>query len=121
MANINPEDINYVNLHATGTPLGDISELHAIENIFASHNVKLNSTKSLLGHCLWSAKIVELIATIFQFQNNFIHDNHLLANPISMPNHLSTRHNICLQGKYALCNAYGFGGINRSFIYERFS
>lgn len=73
-ANLQPNDIDYINTHGTSTPLGDVSELKAIKKIFGNHAYTMNisATKSMTGHLLGAAGAVEAIATILAVQNNII-------------------------------------------------
>ena len=77
-------DIDYLNTHGTSSPLGDRTEIAAIEQVFGDHlpNVWLNATKGLTGHCLNSAGVVEIIATVIQTNQEFIHPNLNLDDPI---------------------------------------
>src|SRR5215471_3333172 len=70
-----PESIDYINAHATSTPLGDVAEIRSIKRVFGDHayRLKLNATKSMLGHTCWSAPIVETIAAILQMNAGKLH------------------------------------------------
>jgi malonyl-ACP decarboxylase len=116
-AQIEPEDIDYINAHGTSTPLGDITELEAIDNVFSEKSRPfVNSTKSITGHCLWSAGIVELIAVVLQMQNNFVHANRNLDDPIDHHCQLVGKQKQHVNLNYALSNSFGFGGINSSLV-----
>jgi 3-oxoacyl-[acyl-carrier-protein] synthase II len=71
---INPEDVDYINVHGTSTPLGDISEVMAIQKVFGEHafNLNISSTKSMTGHLLGAAGAVESIASILAINNGLI-------------------------------------------------
>jgi 3-oxoacyl-[acyl-carrier-protein] synthase II len=124
-AGMKPEDIDYINTHGTSTPLGDIAEVKAITDVFGEHAFKLNisSTKSMTGHCLGAAGVVEAIACI----QSVIHDivpptiNHVTDDP-----ELDPRLNFTF-GKAqqrpvraALSNTFGFGGHNACVIVKKF-
>lgn len=117
-ADISAEDVDYINAHGTSTPLGDITELNAILSIWGGleKKVVVNSTKSLIGHCLNSAGIAEAIATVIQMREGFVHGNYGLQEPIvsglSMP--MDKCENVNL--KCCISNSFGFGGINSSIV-----
>jgi malonyl-ACP decarboxylase len=113
------EKINYINTHGTSSPLGDKTEIAAIEALFHDGSVMLNSTKSLTGHCLWSAGIVEAIATIIQMKENFLHPNLNLINPISKKSTFVKEISQPFELTYALSNSFGFGGINSSLVFSK--
>ena len=84
-ANMAPEDVDYVNVHGTSTPLGDIAEIKAIKNVFGDHakNLNISSTKSMTGHLLGAAGAVETIAAILSVKNNIVPPtiNHFTDDP----------------------------------------
>jgi len=115
-----PDDIGYVNTHGTSSPLGDATEVRAIEQVFGTHfqHVWLNATKGLTGHCLNSAGVVELIATVVQMREGFLHPNANLENPIQAARFVgatAVREHVDV----AMSNAFGFGGINTSIVLRR--
>ena len=123
-ANMKPEDVDYINTHGTSTPLGDGAEVKAISVVFGEHAYKLNvsSTKSMTGHCLGAAGVVEAIACIM----SVIHDaipptiNHFTDDP-ELPN-LNFTFN---KAQYrtvntALSNTFGFGGHNAAVIVKKY-
>lgn len=124
-ANMRPEEIDYINVHGTATPLGDISETLAIKKIFGEHAYKLNisSTKSLIGHLLGAAGAVEAIASILAMQNNLVPPtiNHHELDP-DLDNDLNfTLHKAQERPVNAvLSNTFGFGGHNASVIFKRY-
>jgi 3-oxoacyl-[acyl-carrier-protein] synthase II len=125
-ANIAPEEVDYINVHGTSTPLGDIAELKAIKELFGEHAYKLNigSTKSMTGHLLGAAGAVETIASILVIQNNVVPPtiNHKEAD-----DEIDQKLNLTLHKKQerevniAMCNTFGFGGHNTSVIVKRFT
>lgn len=118
VAQISPDNINYINTHGTSSPIGDETEIAAIEMLFPE-SVMLNSTKSLVGHCLWSAGVVEAIATVMQINEHFLHPNLNLIHPISQESSFVSGKSQSFEIHYALSNSFGFGGINSSLIFSK--
>ena len=122
---INLEDVDYVNVHGTSTPLGDIAEVKAIQKLFGDHSYELNisSTKSMTGHLLGAAGAIEAIACIIGMNNNFVPPtiNHFTDDP-AIDNKLNFTFNDAQERKinYALSNTFGFGGHNASILFKRF-
>ena len=125
-AKMNPEDINYVNVHGTSTKLGDIAESKAIQKVFGDHAYQLNisSTKSMTGHLLGAAGAVEAIAGIMAIQDNFVPPtiNHFTDDP-DIDNKLNLTFNEAQSRKVnaVLSNTFGFGGHNASVIFKRYT
>lgn len=111
-------DVEYINTHGTSSPIGDITEIAAIKSLFASEikNIWLNSTKSIVGHCLWSAGVVELIATVIQMQNGFLHPNLNLENPIDAECRFVGKEAAQVNIKLALSNSFAFSGIHSCLL-----
>ncbi len=122
-AEIKPEDIDYVNMHGTATPLGDIGETKAIKKVFGDSAYKLNvsSTKSMTGHLLGAAGAVEAIASILAVVNDRIPPTINFENPDPECD-LNYTFNKPQDRKvnYALSNAFGFGGHNTSVIFKKY-
>lgn len=124
-AGLKTTDIDYINVHGTSTPLGDISETTAIVKLFGEHAYKLNisSTKSMTGHLLGAAGAIESIACILAIQNGIIPPtiNHFTDDPAIDPK-LNLTFNTAQKRdiKYALSNTFGFGGHNASVIFKKF-
>jgi 3-oxoacyl-[acyl-carrier-protein] synthase II len=124
-AGLNMEDLDYVNVHGTSTPLGDIAETKAIQQLFGEHAYKLNisSTKSMTGHLLGGAGAVEAIACIAAIQDGFIPPtiNHFTDDPAFDPK-LNFTFNQPQERKIkvALSNTFGFGGHNASVVVKKF-
>lgn len=118
VAGVKVEDINYINSHGTSSPAGDKTEAEAISAALGEHSKKImvNATKSLTGHCLWSAGIVEAIATILQMEYGFVHTNKNLVNPITKKFNLIKGDSTPYQIEIAISNAFGFGGINTAIV-----
>jgi len=122
-AEINPEEIDYVNMHGTSTPLGDIGETKAIKKVFEDYAYKLNlsSTKSMTGHLLGAAGAVEAIASILAVVNNKIPPtiNFVNPDPDCDLNYTFNKPQDRIVN-YALSNAFGFGGHNTSVIFKKY-
>jgi 3-oxoacyl-[acyl-carrier-protein] synthase II len=123
-SNLNLTDIDYINVHGTSTPLGDISEVRAIQGVFGDHAYKLNisSTKSMTGHLLGAAGAIESIACILAINHNFVPPtiNHFTDDP-DIDVRLNFTFNEAQQRevKYALSNTFGFGGHNASVVFGK--
>ncbi|MFT7230182.1 MAG: 3-oxoacyl-[acyl-carrier-protein] synthase II [Bacteroidia bacterium] len=120
-ANLTPEDIDYVNVHGTSTPLGDISETKAIKGVFGEHAYKLNisATKSMTGHLLGAAGAVEALACLMAINNSIIPptinhftDDEQFDSKLNFTFNVSQNREV----KYALSNTFGFGGHNASIV-----
>ncbi len=125
-ANMKPEDIDYINVHGTSTPLGDIAETKAILGVFGEHayNLNISSTKSMTGHLLGAAGVVEAIACVMSVVHGIVPPtiNHFTDDPeldsklnftFNKPQHRPVR--------AALSNTFGFGGHNASVIVKQYS
>jgi 3-oxoacyl-[acyl-carrier-protein] synthase II len=124
-AELEPTDIDYVNVHGTSTPLGDIAEIIAIESVFGEHSYKLNisSTKSMTGHLLGAAGAIEAIACVLSVQNDIVPPtiNHFTDDPELNSNLNFTFHKAQKRVvNVALSNTFGFGGHNTSVIVKKF-
>jgi 3-oxoacyl-[acyl-carrier-protein] synthase II len=125
-AGMKPEDINYINVHGTSTPLGDIAETKAILNVFGDHayNLNISSTKSMTGHCLGAAGALEALACIMAVTKDIIPPtiNHFTDDPDLDPNLNFTfnkaQHKVV---NAALSNTFGFGGHNASVIVKKYN
>ncbi|PVY41760.1 beta-ketoacyl-ACP synthase II [Pontibacter virosus] len=124
-ANIKPEEVDYINVHGTSTPLGDISEVKAIQTVFGDHAYKLNisSTKSMTGHLLGAAGAIEAIAAIMAIKNSLVPPtiNHFTDDE-SFDAGLNFTFNKAQERevKVALSNTFGFGGHNTSVLFRQF-
>ena len=125
-AGINGDQIDYINVHGTSTPLGDIAETKAILNVFKDHAYKLNigSTKSMTGHLLGAAGVVETIAGIESILQQAVPPtiNHFTDDPELDPG-LNFTFNEAQERSvnYVLSNTFGFGGHNASVIIKKFN
>ena len=124
-ANMNPDEIDYINVHGTSTPLGDVAEVKAIKDVFGEHTYKLNvsSTKSMTGHLLGGAGAIESVASILAIKHGIIPPtiNHYTADP-EIDNKINLTLNTAQERsvRAALCNTFGFGGHNASVIFKKF-
>lgn len=123
-AELKPEDVDYINVHGTSTPLGDIAEPKAIKQVFGDHSYKLNisSTKSMTGHLLGAAGAIEAIACILAVKNDIVPPtiNHFTNDP-DIDNKMNFTFNKAQKRKVdvALSNTFGFGGHNTSAIFKK--
>lgn len=123
-AGMEPESIDYINVHGTSTPLGDVAELKAIKKVFGDHAYALNvsSTKSMTGHLLGAAGAIEAIASIMAINHGFVPPtiNHFTDDPDIDPK-FNLTFNEAQQRKVnaAMSNTFGFGGHNASIIFRK--
>jgi 3-oxoacyl-(acyl-carrier-protein) synthase len=123
-SHVKPEQIDYVNAHATSTPLGDRVEIASIKNVFGDHvrKLKVNATKSMLGHAGWSAGAVESIAAILQMNNNKVHPSINIDNlDPEVDIDVCANKAQDLEINYVMKNSFGFGGLNACAIFKKFS
>ena len=120
-ANLQPSDIDYVNVHGTSTPLGDISETKAIRGVFGddAYNLNISSTKSMTGHLLGAAGAVEALACLLAINKgivpptiNHFTDDEQFDSKLNFTFNVSQNREV----KYALSNTFGFGGHNASIV-----
>ncbi len=124
-AQLKPEEIDYINVHGTSTPLGDIAETKAIVRLFGEHAYKLNisATKSMTGHLLGAAGAVEAIATIMAVVHDIVPPTINLRNPdpeIDPKLNLTPNKAEKRTVRAALSNTFGFGGHNASVLIRKF-
>jgi len=120
-ANISPKDIDYINAHATSTPVGDMNEAQAIARVFEGCNVPVTSTKSQTGHEMWMGGASEVIYSILMMQNNFVAANINLENPDEYSSKLNIPNKrIDHKIDTFLSNSFGFGGTNSTLIVKKF-
>jgi len=119
-AGIAKEEINYINAHATCTPVGDICEIRGIRRVFGPHadQIKINATKSLVGHCLGAAGGIEAVATVKAIETGMLHPTLNIDEPeeelgaIDVVPHVAKPHKITA----AFSNSFGFGGHNSTIV-----
>ena len=125
-AQIKIEDIDHINVHGTSTPLGDKSEIKAIEKIFGNHAERINicSTKSMTGHLLGAAGAIESIAALISINDSFIPPT---INHFNYDEEINPKLNLTLN-KYqsrdvniAMSNTFGFGGHNTSLVFKKYN
>ena len=123
-AQISPEEIDYINLHATSTPVGDQSELNAITRLYAESDktVRVSATKSMTGHLLGAAGAIEAVATVMAMKNNTIPPTINTTDPdddlptgIDLTLGEAATHEI----NYAISNTFGFGGHNAIALFKK--
>jgi 3-oxoacyl-[acyl-carrier-protein] synthase II len=122
-AGLKPENIQLVNAHGTSTPLGDIAETKGLKSLFGDYvyKLKVNSTKSMTGHCLGAAAAIEAIAVIQMMREGIIHPTINLDNPDPECDLDYVPHKaIQLPVTHAISNSFGFGGHNVSLIFKKF-
>ena len=118
------EEIDYINVHGTSTPLGDIAEITAIQKVFGEHCYKLNisSTKSMTGHLLGAAGAIEAVATLYAIQNQLVPPTINNSNRDErIDPQLNLTLNVAQSRKidFAISNTFGFGGHNCSIIFKK--
>ena len=125
-AQMKPEEIDYINVHGTSTPLGDVSEVKAIKEVYGEHayNLNISSTKSMTGHLLGAAGAVEAIASILALQKNTVPPT---INNENFDDQLDAKLNFTLNKaekrsvNAVMSNTFGFGGHNASIILKAYS
>lgn len=124
-SNLNPEDIDAINMHGTSTPLGDKAEAKAIKEVFGDHayNININSTKSMTGHLLGAAGAIEAISCVLSIKNGIVPPtiNHFNHDP-EIDNKLNFTFNKSQKRKVsvAMSNTFGFGGHNACILIKEF-
>lgn len=124
-AGLKPTDVDYINVHGTSTPLGDIAELTAIKKVFGEHayNLNISSTKSMTGHLLGAAGAVEALASIMAIKEGIVPPtiNHFTDDPDIDPK-LNLTFNTPQKRdvKVAMSNGFGFGGHNATVLFKKY-
>jgi len=125
-AGMSPEDIDYVNVHGTSTPLGDVAETLAIKEVFKEHapNLNISSTKSMTGHLLGAAGAIEAIACVKAVQEdivpptiNFEHEDENIDYSLNYTLNKAQKREV----RAALSNTFGFGGHNTSVVVKKYN
>jgi 3-oxoacyl-(acyl-carrier-protein) synthase len=120
-AGVAPEEVDYINAHATSTQLGDVTEIRSIKSVFGKHayQLKINASKSMLGHCCWSAPVVETIGALLQMRGGKLHPS---INIDRMDPEVDL--DVCAGSavehpvRIFMKNSFGFGGINCCSLYR---
>ena len=124
-AGLDPSTVDYVNVHGTSTPLGDIAETKAIKEVFGEHayNLNISSTKSMTGHLLGAAGAIEAIACVKAVQEdivpptiNFEHEDENIDYNLNFTFNKAEKRTVDV----ALSNTFGFGGHNTSVIVKKY-
>ncbi|MCS6904302.1 MAG: beta-ketoacyl-ACP synthase II [Bacteroidia bacterium] len=122
-AGIKPEEVDYINVHGTSTPLGDVAEIKAIKAVFKEHAYRLHisSNKSMIGHLLGAAGAVEAIATVLTVYHDIIPPtiNHFTPDPECDLNG-TFNHAVRKTVNVAISNNFGFGGHNASILIKKY-
>jgi 3-oxoacyl-[acyl-carrier-protein] synthase II len=124
-ARLNADEVDYINVHGTSTPLGDISEIKAIQQVFGDASLKMNisSTKSMTGHLLGAAGAIEAIAGVLAIKHKFVPPtiNHFTDDP-ELDNRLNLTFNEAQEREIKTClsNTFGFGGHNATVVCKAF-
>jgi len=124
-AGMSPDEIDYVNVHGTSTPLGDVAEVKAVENVFGEHryNLNISSTKSMTGHLLGAARVIESLACLMSITDGVVPPT---INNKEFDDNIDSKLNLTLNKaekrkvRAALSNTFGFGGHNASVILKEF-
>ncbi len=117
---LNPSDIQYINAHATSTPVGDFNEAKAISEVFGDLRPYVGSTKSMTGHEMWMAGASEVVYSILMMQNSFIAPTINFENPDEASEKLNINNKIVnFEFETFLSNSFGFGGTNSSLIIKK--
>lgn len=121
-AGVSPEDVTYINAHGTATHLNDLFETRAIKLAFGDHakNLKINSTKSMIGHLLGAAGAVEFVACVKEIEENYVHATVGYRTPDEELDLDYCKEAVEMEVPYALSNSLGFGGHNASLLLKKY-
>ena len=119
-ANLSPDAIDYINAHATSTPLGDLNEASAINSIFGKTKPLVSSTKSMTGHEMWMAGASEMVYSMIMMQNNFVAPNINFEEQDDAMSKINIASKTTPKEINAfLSNSFGFGGTNSALVVKR--
>jgi 3-oxoacyl-[acyl-carrier-protein] synthase-1 len=120
-AKVQPNQIDYINAHATSTPVGDANEAKAILEVFGENNPLISSTKSMTGHECWMAGASEVIYSTLMMQNDFVAPNINLENPDEDSSKLNlVKNTLNKKIDLFLSNSFGFGGTNSALVVKKY-
>jgi 3-oxoacyl-(acyl-carrier-protein) synthase len=119
---VRPEEVDYVSAHATSTPLGDVAEIRSLKEVFGSHaqQLKINATKSMLGHTCWAAPATETVAALLQLQRGTLHPSiniDRLDPEVDLD--VCANRAVVHPVRTLLKNSFGFGGINCCALFRK--
>ena len=120
-AGVTPDDIDYINAHATSTHQGDMFEAMALSRLFSGKHALISSTKSMTGHECWMAGASEVVYSTLMMRNNFVAPNINFENPdeYSEPLNIAAK-TVETEVKTVLSNSFGFGGTNSALVLKKF-
>ena len=119
-AGVTPDDIDYINAHATSTPQGDTFEARALRRLFEGRHALISSTKSMTGHECWMAGASEIVYSLIMMRDGFVAPNINLDNPDEDAAHLNiARHTVDTSVNTVLSNSFGFGGTNSALVIRK--
>jgi 3-oxoacyl-[acyl-carrier-protein] synthase-1 len=121
-AGITPDMIDYINAHATSTPIGDQNEAKAIDHVFSPHRPIITSTKSMTGHEMWMAGASEIVYSLLMMQDSFVAPNINFVEPDEFTARLNiVNKTMPLEINTFLSNSFGFGGTNSTLIVKKYT
>ena len=119
-ADLQPDNIDYINAHATSTPQGDMYEAIAIDRLFSKSHAIVSSTKSMTGHECWMAGVSETVYSVIMMQNNFVAPNINLENRDEYSEKINlTSKTVDTEVNVVLSNSFGFGGTNSALVFKK--
>jgi 3-oxoacyl-[acyl-carrier-protein] synthase-1 len=120
-AGINPDDVDYINAHATSTLQGDMYEAIALDRLFHGKHALISSTKSMTGHECWMAGASEIVYSLIMMHHNFVAPNINFENPDEHSEKLNLAvKTIDTEINTVLSNSFGFGGTNSALVIKKF-
>jgi 3-oxoacyl-[acyl-carrier-protein] synthase II len=123
-AELNPEDIDYINAHGTSTPMNDASETRAIKAVFGEHayDLKISSTKSMTGHLMGAAGSIEAVISILAIKNQFIPPTINLTEPDPECDlNYTPNVGVAAEINHVMSNSFGFGGHNAVLVFSKYN
>ena len=116
-AQVHAADIDVINSHGSASKLGDATEVKSLHDVLGAHAGKprVHASKAILGHCLWSAGVIEALVAVLQLQHGFVHGAPYLTAPVDPVLRIEAE-TTALQARWVLSNSFGFGGINSALV-----